>query len=191
MRNFGPPSRTFTLKDRLTYLRVPRPNWLRMNPEHGIRILFSNMQRLLQEGRVVWGHIVQSNVLMFQEGKEDCPAEVVYSLDDPYISPEDLAELAGEIYAYKETKPSDPELRFLADHLTDEYTMVYGLPVPASISPNLRCRLSATYLVRKHLPGRRLCKPLFPLIAHPEKPYVVLPLPERYWPRDFAAWWAE
>ena len=69
IENFGPAPRTLPLWDRVTYLRVPRPQWLRAYPTDRLRILFQHMGSLWRDGTVVWGHIVQANTLLFEDRK--------------------------------------------------------------------------------------------------------------------------
>lgn len=189
--NFGPPPRRFSLWDRLTYLRVVRPEWIYHEPIDDLETLFLNLAKLRQDGRVVWGHFVQANSKLFAPGKENNPAELVYSLDAPDLGLEKLSGIASDLFALKGTTPDDPQQKAIADHLTNEYTRVFGLPVPVAISPHARCLVSTTYVVRKHLPGPDHClrKTLLPLIALPAPPHVVLPLPSRYWPKSLLEWW--
>ena len=44
--NFGAPPRRVSLWDRLTYLRVPRPDWLYQSPDDALETLFLNLPRL-------------------------------------------------------------------------------------------------------------------------------------------------
>ncbi len=190
--NFGPAPRDLSFWDRLTYFRVPTPSWLRQCPTDKLTIIFANLRSLFSEGVVVWGHVIQANALMFEDGNDDCPGELVYSLDaGDRADPQYLKDVAHQLYGLKNTEPTDPELFGIADYLTDEMTRVYGLPVPHSISPAHRCQVSTTYFVRKHLPGRRLCSSFLPVVVRPTAPFVAMPLPERYWPSDFAKSWVQ
>ena len=192
-RNFGESPRESSLWERLTYWRVVRPDWLYQDPHDALETLFLNLRTLRRDGRVVWGYFIQANRLLYSPGGDDCPAEVVYSLDDSNpICPEELDEVAGELASLKHTMPADPELASIADYLTDERTRVYGKPVPRAISPRYSCQISTIYIVRKHLPkpGRFLRQPLLPIIVHPSAPQVALALPSRYWPASLVEWWS-
>ena len=192
-KSFGDSPRQISLWDRLTYWRVVRPEWLYQTPDDGLETFFLNLAKLKRDGKVVWGHFVQANNLLYSPGGGDCPAVVVYSLDDTNaISPEELGEIAGSLAALKHTKPADPELASIADYLTDEWTRVYGKPVPTSISPLHPCKMSTIYVVRKHLPkpNHCICAPFIPLIVNPKAPHVALPLPSRYWPKALVDWWS-
>ncbi|MEL6179106.1 MAG: hypothetical protein AAFS10_09135, partial [Myxococcota bacterium] len=94
-----------------------------------------------------------------------------------------------ELMAFKGTKPHDEALRRLADHLTLEYTRAFGMKLPETFGVGPGVVLSSTVFVRHHLPLRRMCKPLLPVIALPEPPHVVLALPERFWPRPLVRAW--
>jgi hypothetical protein len=189
---FGPPPRTFSWRDRMTYLRVRGPRIRLMLCGDALNGLFRNLGSLLAEGSVVWGHIVQANELLFEPGRRNLPAEFVFSLEDRRrVDPRYLSELAMALFDLKGTQPAEPALRPIADHLTDEYQRVFGMPVPASISPGLRCEISTTYVERKHLPGGRLIDGLLPLIVSPRQPRYVIPLPARYWPQELVALWSE
>jgi hypothetical protein len=190
--NFGEAPRRFSVWERLTYLRVPTPLWLRVHPADGLATLFRNLDSLYSDGTVVWGHVVQANSQLFEPGKRNLPGELVYSIEDrDIVEPGDLGDVAEALFELKGTTPDDPGSKAIADYLTDERVRVFGLPVPHSVSPSVRYRMSTVYFVRKHLPQGRLCSPLLPLLVHGREPHVALVLPERYWPRDFAAWWAE
>ena len=61
--------------DRLTYWRVPKPLWLRLSPSDNLTTLFRRMKRLFREGVVVWGHLIQANALLYEDGSDNCPGE--------------------------------------------------------------------------------------------------------------------
>lgn len=192
VNNFDPIGNSDEELLRLTYLRVSKPAWLRSNPTDKLTTHFKNLNSVFANGMVTWGQIIQANVLMFEDGSVDCPGELVYSIDDPErVDPEHLQYVAGELFRLKGTKPSDQELRPIADYLADEIIRVFGLPVPTCISPSISCTISTTIFVRKHLPNRRLCSTLLPVIVNRREPYIATPLPERYWPREFIEWWQQ
>src|SRR5688500_9241296 len=112
IRNFGRAPRELSLWDRLTYLRVPKPAWLRAEPDDKLNALFQNLPTLFANGTVVWGHIIQANRMMFEAGPINCPGEFVYSLEDARIAnPQNLQKVAHELYSLKGTEPDDVELQ--------------------------------------------------------------------------------
>ncbi len=190
--NYGKAPRPLSLWDHLTYFNIPKPQWLRADPSDRLMILFRNLHALFREGTVVWGHVIQANQLLFEKGTHNHPGEVVYSLaDSNRVNPEYLQHVAHQLYLLKGTQPDEPELAPIADYLTNQRIRVFGLTVPSIISPSLRCRISTTLFVRTHLPNRRLCSPLLPIIVNPKEPYVAMPLPKRFWPDDLLEWWSQ
>ncbi len=188
--NFGEPPRSILIWDRLTYLRIPKPEWLRNNPDDPIKVIFEQLGHLYHEGFICWGHIIQANYRIFSEGPDDVPGELVYPYsNDERGDPESLNAIARQISALKNTEPDHPELAPIAHYLTDEHIRAFGIQVPKVISPNVPYRISTTLFARKHLPGGKLCRPFLPILVMPRKPFIVMPLPGRYWPEGFVKFW--
>lgn len=174
------------------YMNIPDPFWLKDFPKEELGKVFKYAPNVFATGRVVWGHIIQANALLYREGDDDCPGELVYSFDsleqgESYE--EYLGDVAHDLYGLKGTHPKQPELATIAEYLTNERIRVFGLEVPPVISPTYSCQISTTYFVRKHLPGRRLIKMFLPIVVQTKAPYVALVLPERYWPQELLDWW--
>lgn len=190
---FGPAPRRFGWYDRTTYLHVFRPAWCKTDD---LRVYFENRERLLREGIIVWGHVVQANEKLFRRepdeiwGGHNLPGEVVYC-DDPdrEISVYDLGNVAHALFALKGKPQDDREKQFLSDHLANELTRVFGVPIPEVLSPEFPCRLSTTYFERDHLPGNCLRRNYFPLLIASAEPRAVMVLPSRYWPASLVALW--
>lgn len=191
IRRFGRSPR-WLLRDRFSYLRIPRPPFLQHFPSDKIGLVFQHSRRVFTRGTVVWGRIIQANSLMFEDGVDDCPGELVYSLEDADVADTShLQYVAEKLYALKGTTPKDVESARVADYLTKETVRVFGLPVPKSISPRVRCRISTTFFVRKHLPNRRLSGLILPVVVNPQPPHVALPLPAKYWCPDLVRQWTQ
>lgn len=165
-----------------SYLGIPAPEWMAQDP---LQKSFSRYPDLWFGGKVVWGQIVQVNTALFSTGEEDSPGDVVF---DPTgsLSQEELAEVAGKLYALKGTTPTDAALRSVADHLTNEYARAFGRPVPKSISPH-PLLVSTVLFHRNHLPGRKITQPYFPVLINDKFPGVVMALPSRWWPHELLA----
>ena len=190
-KSFGPGPRKFSLSQRMTYLRIPRPQWLLDRSDDHLAELFNNLDRLYSEGVVVWGCVIDAHGPMFDKGKDDCTGELVYSIDQPdHEDLDELQDVARRVFRLKQTKPRDPEIASIARHMTSASSRVFGAVLPAELSPKLTCRVSSTYFVRKHLPKRRLCGDLMPIIVSPTAPHLALPLPAKFWPGDVLDWWA-
>ena len=188
--NFGSAPRKFSLWSRLSYLKVQTPDWVPAYPDEKLGVFFQQLKNVLRDGTVVWGQIIQANGQLFSDGDEDCPGELLYSLEDSRrVDVEYLKGLAHKLYSLKGTTPDHDELAGIADYLTDEMIRVYGLVVPRILSPNLKCHISTTYFIRKYLPEKKLCSTLLPIIVNPTDPMVAVPLPERFWPKELIDWW--
>ena len=121
----GPTPRKFSAWDRMSYFRVRRPVWVRLNPGEKLRALFENMEEVFRGGRVVWGHVIQANQLMFDEGRMNCPGELVYSLEDTDAAdPGHLSQVARELFSLKETKPAECRQMYRVGSATRPGSMV-------------------------------------------------------------------
>lgn len=179
--------RGFSLWERWTYLRVARPAWAARD---ALETFFSHRAALLAHGRVTWGHTVQANSTLFEPGFHDAPGEVVYVADpDAPVDVDALAHIAHQLYELKGTAQRDPTFSELSHYLADEHIRVFGLPVPALISPQLPCAISTIYFARKHLPDGVLCKGLYPILVSDAEPRVAMPLPSRYWSEALRRFW--
>lgn len=184
----GTAPRRFRWWTRLTYLHVPKPSWLTADDE--LHTFFHNLPQVWRHGLLTWGQVVQANHTASEPGRHNFPGDILYSLDwIPQVPAFRLAEIAYACFDLKVQSPADPELALVATHLSRERNRTYGTPVPSAIAPDLRCRISCTYFVRKHLPDGKLCFPLVPILVNSTSPCVIATVPGKYWPTRFADWW--
>lgn len=162
-----------------SYVGIPAPQWMAQDP---LLKSFSRYPDLWFGGTVVWGRIVQVNQALFVAGDSDSPGDVVYDSTGT-LGHEDLAQVATQLFSLKGTTPADPALRAFADHLTNEYLRACGMRVPQSMSRH-PLYMSTVLFHRKHLPGRKITKPHFPVLINEKFPGVVMALPSRWWPKD-------
>jgi hypothetical protein len=187
----GQPPRVFP--DRLHhYLRVRKPNWLWYDLTDALRLPYRYQQRIRDQGKVVWGAVVQANQTLFVPDPIDAPASVIFS-EDPWFDdhPTALVRIADALYKLKGTQPADAQRRAFADLLTVETARGMRFPVPTSMSGGRAVYHSSIVLPRKHLPGGRLGDRLLPIFLDPADTGAVLLVPAAYWPRRFLASWAE
>lgn len=186
---FGAPGkRKFGLRDRLCYLPLWRPTWCHQGD--GLWQTLEYQWQIFKEGRIVWAHIVQANVDLFEPGTKDCPASIVFCPDDSVnVGVDVLSYAARSLFALKGTFPKDPELLDIAKKVTDEYSRTFGLLVPKRLSSGYELYEATTFIARKHLPNQMLTGSFFPLLVTCRKPYYSLPLPARYWPKQFVDAW--
>ncbi len=187
---FGAAPRSFSLMERFRYLKIFGPT-VRRVPNDKLNLLLDNAYSLFKEGTIVWGHIVQANYLLYDRNNtSNCPADIVYS---PTAArggnPAKLGHIARELYTLKGTKPANRKTDLIAEYLTDETSRPMGIPVPTEIASAEGYLMTTTFIVRKHLPGRTLFQSAFPIVVHPQKTHLALPLPERYWPRSLVQQW--
>ncbi|WP_211280276.1 hypothetical protein [Streptomyces lushanensis] len=182
--SLGSAPRSFSWIDRRRYLRIPEPRWMRPNANDPLREILREQDSLLREGRLVWGALVQANTLLFQPGKDDHPAEVVYSPDaaDFDNNPVRLLDIARSLYSLKGTEQSDPELMAFSEHLANEMERGMRMPLPHKLTAGATVYNTAVLISRRHLPDGVLHSSVFPLIIHPEKTAMTMMLPSRYWP---------
>jgi hypothetical protein len=186
-KNFGAVPRSPGWLERSGYLSIPTPSWAKND---GLQTFFKGQDRLISQGKLVWGNIIQANTLLFSPGQAYCPADVVFpTLLTCDFNPETLREIANKIFKLKGTSPSDPELLEIANHMTDECDRAFGLSVPSDLCLDIPCEISTIFVNRKHLPNGYLSRLLIPLIVSPEAPKTAMILPSRYWSSDMVDWW--
>src|SRR5262249_12475956 len=84
---FGDPPRSLSFMARLEF-RIFPPLWCSLSNDPLLG-LYDNQKRLRDRGRVIWGHIVQANSLLFEPGRQNFPANVIY---EPHPMTEDNYE---------------------------------------------------------------------------------------------------
>jgi hypothetical protein len=163
--------------------RVPKrlrpPPWCDASDKlHGA---YRNAKRLFLEGQVVWGTLVQANSLLFEPGRDPCPAMVLFgfepTLDDEVFT---LRELAAELFSYKDGRPHDPAARGLQHVLLDELVRGLVRPLAPSLSRGLPLFTTSTMIHREFLPQGFLGGRTFPLLVHRDLPHSFV-LPHAYW----------
>ena len=167
---------------------APRPPWLKRS--HPLSLFYMHRRRLLREGFVVWGAVVQANILCFQPGPMTHPAEFTYCIEpEADVRGDWLLEAASDLFALKGRQDLDGELQPIADHLADEQTASFGRRVPLSFINERPLALSSGLVFRRHLPAKHLTGRLVPLLVAPETPRVVLVVPSSFWPREMRQAW--
>ena len=172
------------------YLRIRPPKWCRTSDDE-LMIIYREQDKLLHEGIVAFGVIVQVNSALFEKGVFDAPAVVLYiteaEVDDPGLR---LMEVAIELYSLKEAKhdDADEEKGKFARMLLDEMGRYFRVSLPASLSKGLDITYTTIMVHRKHLPFGYVTGSYFPLLIHQESRAAMI-LPARYWPDDMIADW--
>ena len=185
-RSFGPAPRKLGF-----FARRKHRIWTPFGAvDPGFRRLWRDQRKLLDHGRIVWGHVVQASLFVYESGRRDGGAIAIYSLDPKAdAEPSALAQTAMALDALRDHPPDDPDLVPFADLLNDEHEAPLRRPVPPQINHGLESVLTTLYLYREHLPSRVLRGRLLPLIACPEQTPALMVLPHWHWPWQFKASW--
>ncbi|MFI4910995.1 MAG: hypothetical protein ACIAQZ_04955 [Sedimentisphaeraceae bacterium JB056] len=152
--------------------------------------LYRDQWKLLKNGRVVWGRLIQANELLYRRGFSSHPATIVYSLDpqvDSYT--EILDETAVKLFGLRGKQLVNPQLQILADKLEDEMVMDMKLLIPPSFTEGIECFYACIMVDRKHLPTKRLSYNRFPILVNPEQTNTTMMLPYRYWSESMVLKW--
>ncbi|MCW1924857.1 hypothetical protein OKA05_20005 [Luteolibacter arcticus] len=172
----APAPRKFPFLDQFSYLKIVQPEWSKRN---NMNLFFKNYPRSLSHGRLVLAAIVQANNQLFQPGANDCPAVLVLDLEGE-MKPEQLIQLAHRIFDLRQEGTATTEReQQLADYLNAESLHGFGMPVPETMGPE-SCRITAVFIVRKHLPGGHLQSKILPVCVNPDNGVAVV-LPVKYW----------
>lgn len=152
-------------------------------------MVFQSRKRLLREGEVALGKIVQANVELFSPGDYDLPANAIYSSRRTTPDLLDaLSECATRLYALKNTEPDQPDEKKFAEMITDEYRREMRVSVPKEIAGVGGVTLTTLMVFRKDLPHDYLSNSFFPLLIHRETPATII-APFKYWPDELLHAW--
>jgi hypothetical protein len=157
-----------------------------------LRMVLRDQDILRDQGRVVWGCIVQANSDLFHPAnRSTLPANLLYSADRFYDDQvEELQGLAMGLFELKGTRQDDPELKRFANAITNEMARTMRLELPEAIAEGRRVYFTTTLIHPPHLPGGYLANGFFPLVICPEKTEAVMILPAKFWPKEFREVWA-
>ncbi|WP_072336303.1 hypothetical protein [Thermoactinomyces sp. DSM 45891] len=86
--------------------------------------LYLRQKEFYQQGDVYLGCIVQANEFLFDpQNRWNCPAAVLYTQDDYYYQhPEELAQLAHDLYSVKGETGYVENVQMFADMLANEFS---------------------------------------------------------------------
>ncbi|MGW6486256.1 hypothetical protein [Streptomyces sp. NPDC055056] len=144
---------------------------------------------LLEQGVVVWASLVQANNLLFEPGRSDHPAVVLYCADREFDDrPEHLQYVARRLFSVKGKLLSDPLLQPFANMLCRELSREMRMPVPQSLTGSTAVYCTNVMVARRHLPAGTLNRALFPLLIHPTCDETMI-LPSRFWPDGLRNAW--
>ena len=187
---FGPPPRPFSSPaDRIAL--SPELHESFVESGDGLLRILEDQDRLLANGRVFWGHLVQANQILFDpDNRFTCPANVVYSTDpffDGRLSL--LSSMARGLFAQKGSTSAGREIQAFVDAVTDEMARVLRREMPHSYTGGRSVYFATCFIQPTHLPGGHLTRSSFPVIVSPEETPAMMLLPSRYWTPELLSQW--
>jgi hypothetical protein len=160
-----------------------------------VRLYITYYQKnlLLTKGIVVWGHIVQANSLLFQRGKKNHSAAIVYSLEPIFNrNLSQLSRIAWELYELKDRRIEHPEvidLKAIATAITNETDCLFNIRIPQSITLDRVVYYTTIAVYRQDLPTKCLQNNWFPLLIAPGITENAMILPAKYWHNNLVRAW--
>jgi len=150
---------------------------------------YRHQEFLVREGTVVWGAVVQANMLAYSVGPADVPSTIIYSLDNTFDDhPEGLVDIASRLRDLRGGKWDNQEEQSYGDMLAIEKDRAMGIAIPRTIAGARPIRSTTIMWRRKHLPSGVLKGTHFPVLVHPSC-NTALVVPSNVWPAEFAESW--
>ena len=168
---------------------VRPPEWL--DDSDPMYAAHRDSELLLRKGLLMWAHIVQANSDLFEKGKDDLPAAVVYGASSTFDGRIAYLEaVAGEIFELKnkDYRYDDEELTRFAQVVTNELESLMHTRVPKAVTEDPVIYTSLV-IHRKFLPKRRLLLTWFPIFVLPGETPGSLLLSPKYWPWELVRLW--
>lgn len=171
------------------------PWWMFEHRDRRFCVLFRDQDILLQKGKIVWGYLVQANNLLFQPGKWEHPAVIVYSPEPTFHNNLSLlSRIARGLYELKDKNLEHPEmsdLRKFGEIITNEMDCPFNVVVPNIITMNRLVYFTSILVYRKHLPNGYLKSGWFPILVAPDNTPAAMILPARYWFSSLIEAWCD
>ena len=169
----------------ISYNLLLPPIWMIRARDRRFCSLYRDQHILFTKGQIVWGTIIQANVLLFKPGKANCPAAIVYSPDTKFHNnPGELGKIARELYELKNKIIEHPEvidLKIFAEAITNEMDGLLNIKIPNYLTSNNLVYYTSIMVYRKHLPLGYLKQNYFPVLVAPKYTSASMILPSRYW----------
>lgn len=172
------------------YNRVSPPSWMKKRKDTRLEAQYRDQELLLSQGDIVFAHLVQANSMLFETGKFDNPAAIVFSLDRHYDDNlGELQKIGHVLFGLKGHSVEDPELKEFADVITDEMKTLFNVPLPSGITDGHEVFCSSIMIHRKHIPSGFMQSGWIPLLVNPRLTNACRVLPERYWAQELVEYW--
>ncbi|MGG6298168.1 hypothetical protein ACQ4M4_27560 [Leptolyngbya sp. AN02str] len=190
---FGPPPRSLSDKEAaICRLELsPRIQDIFEEKNDSMLQILVDQHLLRDRGKIVWGHLIQANQRLFDPNNTDTlAADVIYSLD-PYFDGRArlLRRLAQDLFTYKGTVPTEPELQDLVRAITNERERIMGYKLPLSYCRGKLVFCTTCFLQPSHMPEGFLAQSVFPLLVNLKETKAVMMLPYHFWPSQLINQW--
>jgi hypothetical protein len=168
-------------------LDIEAPASTRRDP---LERFFAAAPQVLRSGSVAWGGVVQADAALATAAADGgAVGDVVY--DPAGRAPAAVLDEVAYILSELKAQPfDDPALGEFSGYLAGTTTRVFGLDVPAAISP-YPLKIATTWFERRHLPGNVLAQRSFPVVTSAAHPGIVLFLPRAAWPGPLLQAWLQ
>ena len=91
------PPRKFNSSEK-SYNRISLPLLMRLVGGKYLKPIYKNCNLVLENGKIIWGFIIQANELLFEPGKIDSAGQVIFSMEPVFDSRVDaLAQISDRI----------------------------------------------------------------------------------------------
>lgn len=148
--------------------RMKIPQWIIEDKEEPLKVIYKDSKKLIADGDIVLGHIIEAAPELLLEGEIDLPVTIIYSLDSQFSRGEELEELASKV------KESEIFTNSLEKRIFNE-------KLPSSLVGDREVYMTTLILCRKHLPMRVLSRELLPVIVMPDETNASIVVPKYYW----------
>lgn len=174
-----------------TYLAKSREKYL-PEMDHGTEQYYTHWDHLWIHGWVACARVLIHAELLTQHQftRTDMPACVIYCADETSsISTAELERIHDVIAHLLHHGTNDPELQPFARELQRLRLVMTIMPIPAKISPQYRCVISAMMCKREHFPYLTLENHFVPILHHAATNGCVRMVPSRFWPKNMQEEW--
>lgn len=168
---------------------LSHPTWIN-NTE--LKSIYHEKKSLARNGKIVYGHLIQANSKIFRRVifGGSLPGVMLFSMDPYYDKhPEEINNIANEIYKYKNHKYAPIEIRKFVELISNEYTYVQNAELPMSLTPNGKVYYTTFMIWRKHLIKKHLTVSIFPIIADPDNVKSSMIVPKEYWTKEYGIYY--
>lgn len=174
-----------------SYLAKSREKYL-PEMDHGTEQYYTHWDHLWIHGWVACARVLIHAEFLTQHQftRTDMPACVIYCADETSsISTAELERIHDVIAHLLHHGTNDPELQPFARELQRLRLVMTIMPIPAKISPQYRCVISAMMCKREHFPYLTLENHFVPILHHAATNGCVRMVPSRFWPKNMQEEW--